>query len=372
MLLSATATETNADREVGSGANPALGRASTPKDRHEGYGLINPDAAIEAVTLTYAGTTVSDLTNGGHYDRRAWARKVSLFSGQAALLSLAVPGTADFDLYLYSGTPDAKGNPVILAASAAAGLDADESISYTPSTTETGYLVVKRVSGSGTWTLNGPTLVDLIAFDAVRQGDDVELTWETGSELDNAGFHLWRAGSENGEYSRITGSLIPAEGSVMQGARYSYVDVNLVGGASWYYKLEDVDLSGASTFHGPIAVGAETQAITLLSPPDAAYFRRTPPLVFQWSESGLDRFRVEFSRRPDFSGGTISLPIAKKKGTAWVSGNPYRPTPSEWAKVSRFFKNASSLSWRVHGTDGSGNTSTSSAFRLLMGRNRRR
>lgn len=372
MLLSATATETNANREVGSGANPPLGRASTPKDRYEGYGLINPDAAIEAVTLTYAGTTVSDSTNGGYYDRRAWARKVSLSSGQAALLSLAVPATADFDLYLYSGTPDAKGNPVILAASAAAGLDADESISYTASATETGYLVVKRVSGSGTWTLNGPTLVDLIAFNAVRQGDDVELTWETGSELDNAGFHLWRAGMENGEYSRITGSLIPAEGGVTQGARYSYVDVNLVGGATWFYKLEDVDLSGASTFHGPIAVGPEVQAITLLSPADAASFRRTPPPVFQWSDSGLDRFQVEFSRRSDFSGGTITLPIAKRKGTAWVSGNAYRPTPSEWAKVSRLFKKASRLYWRVHGTDGSGNASTSEVFRLMMGRNRRR
>jgi hypothetical protein len=34
------------------------------------------------------------------------------------------------------------------------------------------------------------------------------LTWTTASELDNAGFNLWRSDSENGRYIRIT-DLIP-------------------------------------------------------------------------------------------------------------------------------------------------------------------
>jgi len=66
-----------------------------------------------------------------------------------------VPTTADYDLYLYSQTPDAKGNPVILAASTAAGLGTDEAIEFVPTASETAYLFVKRVAGDGMWSLTG-------------------------------------------------------------------------------------------------------------------------------------------------------------------------------------------------------------------------
>src|SRR5262249_20346180 len=154
MLLCASATESNANREVGTGPDPALGGAATPKDRFEGYGIINPDAAIEAASLTYAGGPLSDSTAGGRFDRRAWGRKMALTSGTPVSVTLTVPPTGDYDLYLYSGTPDSKGNPVIRASSPNAGLDADETISFTPSVTETAYLLIKRVSGSGTWSLS--------------------------------------------------------------------------------------------------------------------------------------------------------------------------------------------------------------------------
>jgi len=155
MLLCASATESNAAREAGTGSDPTLGRATTPKDRFEGYGLINPDAAIEAVSLTYAGGVVSDSTNGGRFDRRAWGRKLNLGIGTTVNVTLTVPAAADLDLYLYGGTPDSKGNPIIRASSTNAGLGAAETISFTSTTAETAYLFIKRVSGSGAWSLSG-------------------------------------------------------------------------------------------------------------------------------------------------------------------------------------------------------------------------
>jgi subtilisin family serine protease len=160
MLLCASATESNAPREASTGTNPTLGRAAGPKDLYEGYGMVNPDAAVEAVLLSYESGVLSGSTTGDVFDRRAWGRNVSLTAGVPVVLNLAVPASADFDLYLYSGTPDAKGNPVILASSCAAAPDADESINYTPSNNGTGYLMIKRVSGSGTWTLTGPADYD--------------------------------------------------------------------------------------------------------------------------------------------------------------------------------------------------------------------
>ena len=81
MLLCATSTESNAPREVSSGTNPTLGRAASPKDLYEGYGILNVDAAVEAAVLSYTGGSLSDSTAGGYFDRRAWARKITLAAG---------------------------------------------------------------------------------------------------------------------------------------------------------------------------------------------------------------------------------------------------------------------------------------------------
>lgn len=83
----------------------------------------------------------------------------------------------------------------------------------------------------------------------------VELKWETASEIDNAGFHLWRATGESwkeGDYStvmRLTNQLIPAEGNKVEGVSYSYRDTNVEPGVTYYYGLEDIDLFGQSTIH---------------------------------------------------------------------------------------------------------------------------
>ena len=160
MVLCATASETNIGREGGS-YNPTLQRAGggpsgfpAGKDQYEGYGILNPDAAVEAVTLAYTvGSSASDTLGPGVYDRRVWARKVSLSQGTAFEPLLTVPAGGDFDLYLYSVTPSSSGTPTILAAGTNAGTGLNESISYTPAANANALLVVKRVSGSGTFVL---------------------------------------------------------------------------------------------------------------------------------------------------------------------------------------------------------------------------
>jgi subtilisin family serine protease len=151
MLLTASATETNAAREDGIN-NPALGRFATPKDLDEGYGLINPDAAVEAVRLAvdsgFSGTTTGSVT-----DRRAWGRHFSVTAGRAVRLDLTSTGSADFDLYVFSATPAASGDPVFESGSANAGAAVAESVSFVPSSSGTRYLMVKRVSGGGAFTL---------------------------------------------------------------------------------------------------------------------------------------------------------------------------------------------------------------------------
>jgi hypothetical protein len=52
---------------------------------------------------------------------------------------------------------------------------------------------------------------------------------------------------------KINSSLIPAEGSPTEGASYTYVDKNVQNRQMYLYKLEDIDLSGKSTFHDPVS-----------------------------------------------------------------------------------------------------------------------
>ena len=98
-----------------------------------------------------------------------------------------------------------------------------------------------------------PTLVELVSFDAVPAVDHILLTWETASEIDNAGFHLWRGEEKGEEYIRITKHLIPAEGGFSWGAEYEYDDFDVTPGQTYYYKLEDIDNIGNSSFHGPVS-----------------------------------------------------------------------------------------------------------------------
>jgi hypothetical protein len=98
-----------------------------------------------------------------------------------------------------------------------------------------------------------PTAVELQSFDAAGLDGAVELRWQTGSELRNLGFHLYRSASAGGPYERITSSMIPGLGSSPAGARYSYRDVGRVNGVPYFYELEDVEDAGKTKRHGPVS-----------------------------------------------------------------------------------------------------------------------
>ena len=131
MLLSASATETNRSREGGSGFDPTLGRATIPRDTLEGFGIINPDAAIEAVKREL---NIGELDSGGGvHDRRATGWHTPDFIGfKGWYLILDVPPTADCDIYVYRASPDQAGSPVLVSASDNPGLGVDERLLLIP------------------------------------------------------------------------------------------------------------------------------------------------------------------------------------------------------------------------------------------------
>jgi hypothetical protein len=113
-------------------------------------------------------------------------------------------------------------------------------------------IICAAASATGNLNTESPsTLVELTDFQAIPGNNQVTLIWETASEIDNAGFNLYRAETEDGEYAKINESLIPSEGSATQGAMYEFIDIEVLNGHTYYYKLESIDFSGMMEWYGP-------------------------------------------------------------------------------------------------------------------------
>ncbi|MBK9091363.1 MAG: hypothetical protein IPM84_00995 [Anaerolineae bacterium] len=101
-----------------------------------------------------------------------------------------------------------------------------------------------------------PLAAPLADFNAAAFGDHILVTWETVSEIGNLGFNLWRGVSPTAPDVQLNASLIPSQGpGSSQGFSYAWPDsANLVNNTTYYYWLEDVDIAGVVTRHGPVSV----------------------------------------------------------------------------------------------------------------------
>ena len=106
-----------------------------------------------------------------------------------------------------------------------------------------------------------PTAVKLLSFTAAARANRIAVAWETASEDDNAGFNLYRRELGTDAYTQLNGALIPSKAPGQgQGASYSWVDGSVTPGVTYEYLLEDVDMGGARTQHGPAAATARFAA----------------------------------------------------------------------------------------------------------------
>ncbi|MDZ7267057.1 MAG: Ig-like domain-containing protein [candidate division KSB1 bacterium] len=99
------------------------------------------------------------------------------------------------------------------------------------------------------WTIRTPVQLETFSATAV-EGRGVRLEWVTSSESNNAGFNLLRSRSRDGGYESINLQIITPS----QDGRYSYLDTDVEVNTRYFYKLEDIDLNGNITVHGPLEI----------------------------------------------------------------------------------------------------------------------
>lgn len=83
----------------------------------------------------------------------------------------------------------------------------------------------------------------------------VEVTWRTESEINTAGFNLYRGLSPTGPFDvKVNDQLIPASPDPLTGGEYRFVDRTVRPGVTYYYQLQEVETDGQVNSYGPIAV----------------------------------------------------------------------------------------------------------------------
>lgn len=131
-----TASETNMERENDpktiideSNYSPSvyIGTSGTLKDTHEGYGRLNIQAAIDALTkrMNVDQEIIGNLTSSQEnpLESHVFARRINLTTNNQYLFNLTevrnlgVFEPTDFDMFLYSNNTDAYGEPLLLASS---------------------------------------------------------------------------------------------------------------------------------------------------------------------------------------------------------------------------------------------------------------
>ncbi|MDZ7332200.1 MAG: S8 family serine peptidase [candidate division KSB1 bacterium] len=87
-------------------------------------------------------------------------------------------------------------------------------------------------------------------FGRINSDATIDLFWIISYETNCAGFHLYRSESPNKDFTRLTDQLITGK------EHYSFQDRTAEAGKTYFYKLEQLSLTGKKKFHNVIALTA--------------------------------------------------------------------------------------------------------------------
>ncbi|MBN1998930.1 T9SS type A sorting domain-containing protein [candidate division KSB1 bacterium] len=108
----------------------------------------------------------------------------------------------------------------------------------------------------GTWYIidRHSVPVELVSFSATPQPGRVLLRWETASETENLGFHVYKSDKPNGLRAQITQKLINGAINSVNGRKYTLEDREVEENKVYYYWLMDISTDGKKYFHDPVRV----------------------------------------------------------------------------------------------------------------------
>ena len=89
-----------------------------------------------------------------------------------------------------------------------------------------------------------PLPVTLSHFRAEHTNIGVVLKWTTESEVDNAGFYIYRSQTKDGEFKVLNPTMIQGAGTTGERNKYTWTDTTAKPNKVYYYRIEDVSHAG--------------------------------------------------------------------------------------------------------------------------------
>jgi hypothetical protein len=178
--------------------------------------------------------------------------------------------------------------------------------------------------------------VDLAYFRGAWQGNGVSIQWGTGSERDNAGFHIWRSETnipitgdtiDRAQATRLTNSIIgsPTGACNPLGANdYTFSDTTASPSQqTYYYYLESLNCQGGgSTFYGSGDSGLRVERGTAAPPATAT----TAPVATQTPPTAATPVPAA-TRTPTQAPGNAPAPTSTSTPVQPAATQPSAATP---------------------------------------------
>ena len=125
-----------------------------------------------------------------------------------------------------------------------------------------------------------PIKVSLTAFTATRAEHGVVVQWQAASEINHAGYNVYRSMAAESGFEKINSTLITTATTTSGDmASYEYMDT-AASSTTYYYKLEDVSLDGERTWHGPVQATVSSSVADQVTQPRTFALQQNYPNPF--------------------------------------------------------------------------------------------
>jgi len=94
------------------------------------------------------------------------------------------------------------------------------------------------------WRLVLVLLTAVLLPGCSSQAAPIVIQWSTETEVNTAGFNVFRSDSRDGQYVQINTQLVPSSPDPLLGGRYAYTDTQVEAGKTYFYKLEELESTG--------------------------------------------------------------------------------------------------------------------------------
>ena len=130
-----------------------------------------------------------------------------------------------------------------------------------------------------------PLPVELTSFIAKVVGENVSLSWQTATEVNNYGFDIERSSSSLGTIWETIG-FVEGNGNSNSIKEYSFIDGEVSSGKTYYYRLKQIDNNGVYSFSETIEIKFAVPAEIVLSQNYPNPFNPSTTIDFTLPESG--------------------------------------------------------------------------------------